>query len=453
MTLASKFLRKRCGTVRSQLIKRCGFLIFLGALLSAVAWPASNSSFYTMKAVVRLLSHQRKFICSGAIVGIHPLKVLTAAHCVGNLSDGDAEMIDPTLDEIPPDWNAPMLRSQKVFLSENENFLKKLEAAVEARSKLFQANEQQKKSARAKMLGQVERKKLLLSLREAPLAARADLHEKLLKLDETEEGVDSALQESSDEASVYGKQVDDAFNEIFNVEDELASLDLAVLVFAEKTQNPVKDLPDMIQRMKVLPLASAAAHENAQVMIGGFGLMGEDQPNRTNLPRFTINSLASLEGAVGLYTSKGILRKEYENENIKLGEMGSPLRGDSGGPALSERGLLGVVSVLNEGKLIEPVPPKEGWPNDRVKNRSYWNEYEAANAAYVSTTSVAARAIFKRVEAEFGPLVYDSDKLNYAAIFQDHLKDFYEQTKPREVLKIGNFRLGDTVLTIPSLDR
>lgn len=343
-------------------------------------YSATQAVSFYVPGIIELKVGSRSGTCTGAIVGDRPIKVLTAEHCLTNHVNGGVYIRDPRFKGN--NWIA----SSKVFLSEDESYLKLLTTRNEKRLEI----EKQKSSQNETFEN---------------LGNKAGLDEKFFSII---------------------SQIDQLRIELETVEEQLLHLytnrDLAILIFDSHLLGEMSE-SERVKRGEILPLAkNTQGILGKEVILGGYGVQDVSELKNyskakfsSGLSHFTTNVLRLAEFP-DAYQVIGYKNNNYaKRAALSPGKRGVPLQGDSGGVVLTQNGVIAVNSLISDYR--SHLPPEEGWLSSSPSG-SIVKSYEYIIAYFASTSSGAAQKLFDRVEREVGALVYVSEQESWSQTYE-----------------------------------
>lgn len=404
-------------------------VIFPFSLLVFQLFGATNSVRYSIPGVVEL--RVKGGTCSGSLVGDSPIRILTAEHCLANLEDGGAEMIDPlgTQNSGKLKW----IKSSKVFVSKNAEY----RSLVEKKYKL--AFEIEELELVASIAGNKLRASQLAS--DGGFLGSLFSHSKQKLSEKEQEKLEQTLEDAL--RGLEARSLDLKSLET-SMAGRFADHDIAVLVFPTSLGGNLS-VEQRVKNREILPLArSSSRDKDIPVMIGGFGITSDEtqrivatKARAEQAPlvsHFTTNTLSKNTKRPSMYLLFGNTPRDLKKANIPSATKGVPLPGDSGSGVLSNEGILAVTSFIT--LYSSHVPPEPNWLNIVDDVDSPVERYEYFMAFFPSTTSDVAQSLFADVESSSGPLVYADQVAEYSKVFESDKQSLLETGKRPMLLDI-----------------
>lgn len=378
---------------------------------------------YPADGIVKLKNNISGSTCTGAIIGDNPIKVASVLHCIDDYVTGQINLqlpIDPALPRLRINGNslpAPTLTSKKVYITQNPEVLALIEKKKEKEAKI------QELDAEIKALegGYFTLKTTALDptdINFMDTQGQLELEEarnRLMDGNFMKRG--KLIRERYLTASVLESLVSRITTEFYDEE-------FIILIF-EGSLEGNESLIEKAKKLKVIPLARENNNsEHAEVILGGFGMTYLNDPY--SIPEkllLTTNTLQKHDRKAELKQAFGYWPQDAEAFGLNIGEMGAPLKGDSGGPALTAQGIVGVLSMIHnfEGS----IPPLPNW-RSVYSQSSAFELYRYTQAVYPSTLSRNAKEILARVESEVSPVLYADQVPDFEEIFTHHFEKLKE---------------------------
>jgi hypothetical protein len=331
-------------------------MLGLVPVLSSVAVGGTHAINAEKAAIVKLLAVSNQSQCTGTVVGVRPLTVLTAFHCIGNISNGDV-MVGIKNEKDAMKANPLAYMSTKAVLTPVFTGYPEYQVLQDLDNEL------------AKALSGIDETKALISESPEDEAQKAKLKE---------------LQLAAYEFKTLYKQ---AMRSILNrAHNDDASTDLAILVFDRYDgELNKKSTEDLIHSGALIPISPNDRMKGKRVAFGGFGMTGEAQQTASSEIGAFTNIVQKQAG--NLLATYGMLPGVSQGR-IERGNMGAVLPGDSGGPLMNDFGIVGVASYIKPAPMETPTEPAPGWPKDRDGFYSY------LTGRFVDLNSPKAAALF-----------------------------------------------------------
>ncbi|HVJ64743.1 MAG TPA: hypothetical protein VM901_05770 [Bdellovibrionota bacterium] len=290
-------------------------VVFLGAPANA----STNGIKTRKRGIVRLQSQNPFYtaICTSAVVGVRPLVLLTAFHCLGDVETGAAT----------------------AFIEEEEKDLERSPAQYRSTRVVLPAQVRELEAFRSVDSVIADYKRDSSSAADPHMAA-------------------SALRR-------HYARYNYARDQLNRVVSQFQASDLALLVFDnyDGFLNH-RHVEDLVARGALVPIARRAAEEGDRVAFGGFGEAAGVSPSDKQMHGFTNYVQKSENGFVATY---GMVPEIFRDASdtpslVSPGEMGAILPGDSGGPLMSDYGVVGVASWYKRVPMESDEEIAFGWP-------------------------------------------------------------------------------------------
>ena len=389
--------------------------LFLFSVL--IAESSTSAVRYSMPAAVELRVGNSG-TCSGTIIGDAPLKVLTAEHCLANLTTGGVQILDPTAPiQI---GKAKWINSSKVYLPSNPDYLLLVK---EKYSLVLQIAELDL------VLSMAQKKLRAMSLAAQPRGLLGELFAGPATPPDPEEvkKMGELLIKTVTERETLEQKLEFADE---SLRKRFADYDIAVLVFDVKLPGDLS-VEQKIANRQVIPLARKEGRvKDIPVILGGYGLTGESQRQtiighpfglEVSIPpkssHFTTNTLSVHPKRNTMYTLYGNVQANLTKLKAPVGTLGAPLPGDSGSAVLSSEGIVAVTSSISF--YSSHVPPTPDWVNTIEDKDDIVDRYDYIMAHFPSVTSPAAQSLFAEVEKGSGALVYADQVKEFASLFEN----------------------------------
>lgn len=313
-------------------------LVGLVPVLTSNALGGTHTVTTKKAGIIKLRSSDGSGQCSGSIVGVRPLTVLTAFHCLSDMLKGD--IVAVIENEAPEIKKAP-----RNYLSTRVVSSKKLKETSE-----YYAIERSHKK--------------LTDLATELSFAEADLKKAPSSI---------VLQERVKTLRETGMSYYHLYQRAFDKLKEKAafagsSLDLAVVSF-DNYKGPLNttSTKELIELGAIVPVSPNNSLVGKKVAFGGFGAKGLGEEAASELGAFN-NVIKKQVG--GLLATFGMLPGVHDSQ-IPKGQMGAILPGDSGGPLMNDYGVVGVASYIKPSPMETENEPAPGWPVDQDGFYSY----------------------------------------------------------------------------------
>ncbi len=337
-------------------------------VLSSVAVGGTHTINAKKAGIIKLMSISGGGQCTGTVVGVRPLTVLTAFHCISHIETGDVMIgIENEKEALKADRLA--YTSTKAIVSPH------LAAYPEAGA--------------LKLIG-LELNKFIAEATEAKAGLAADPKNEELK---------AKLQEAQARAYQLTMLYQQGLQQMAMrtmVDDP--SGDLAVLVF-ERYKGPLnsKSTEELIDSGELIPVSPNKDLVRKRVAFAGFGMTGEAQSSAsTDMGAFT-NVVQKQHG--NLLATYGMLPGNTDGP-IERGNMGAVLPGDSGGPLMNDFGIVGVASYIKRAPMETDREPAPGWPIDNDGFYSYLTGRFVDLSSPKPTELIAAAKISHKLNIE-----------------------------------------------------
>jgi hypothetical protein len=307
-------------------------------VLTSVAVGGTHTINVKKAGIVKLLALTTGGQCSGTVVGVKPLTVLTAFHCIGHLENGDVAVALPN--------------ERKAMEASPFNYIS-TKAVVSP--KLLETPE----AGALKLIDQDIK------------AASAEIAEVTDKLKTDPENPALLEQVEELQSKIYSSVMmyqQGLMSVLTKGASEDASSDLAILVF-DRYNGPLnqKNPAELIASGALIPISPSKEAQGTKVAFAGFGINGETRETPKEMGAFTNKVHVQAGNTLAI---RGML-PGITDSLIAKGEMGAVLPGDSGGPLLNDFGVVGVASYIKNSPMEAKRPPAPGWPRDRDGYYSY----------------------------------------------------------------------------------
>jgi len=392
----------------------------------------TNGKYKKIPGVVLLDSLRGR--CSGTIVGVKPLTVLSAAHCIDRIDHSGIRLVPEELKKSGSDFRVDLLDEtyktwpQPTRIIVDESFSKDPIVALRLRltSEYIEIFLELVDGYRI-----LSPEKLAFDL-ECKQAATTQLSAPALK--KISQDAAAILEKLENGKKDYTElmQLDQTLDALEKLQGFEGYLDLAVLIFGDDHRFDGMNLRELIHDFQVFRISNRSIQNHQEVGMAGFGLHSLEEAStrlRNNLPppnaqaacpttqssrqspmegapagmvSFSWNRILSIkEGDKKLIYSLGLPRTVALKENA--GNFGGILQGDSGGPLFLADGL-GVAGVnISIGGLNQRYasPFYHGWPQNSdgsysgIINVSLNLEYPPASDLLKEATRQGAQILYQ----------------------------------------------------------